>query len=94
MPMFPGVPTIAETFKGFDAGSFYAILAPAGTPQKILDKLRAAITRATDTPEAREQLARIGINVTNHSSIDTMQYIDRQIQQWSKVVKDGKIKVD
>ena len=94
MPMFPGVPTIAETFKGFDAGSFYAILAPAGTPQKILDKLRDAITRATDTPEAREQLARIGINLTNHSSIDTMQYIDRQILQWRKVVTDGKIKVD
>lgn len=94
MSMFPDVPTIAETFEGFDAGSFYAILAPLGTPQAILNKLGVAIKRATDTPEAKEQLLRLGIAVTNHSSVDTMKYIDRQIQQWRKVVSVGNIKVD
>ena len=52
----PNVPTVAETIPGFVTGSWQGLLAPAGTPQAILDKLEAEIHRIVAQPEIRQRL--------------------------------------
>ena len=52
----PNVPTIATTYPGFDFSAWFGIMAPAGTPKPILEKLHAAILTAMNTPEMKKQL--------------------------------------
>lgn len=94
MPIFPDVPTVADFIPGFDASSFYAILAPAGTPPAIVAKLNEAIKAAAAAPGVREQLIGLGIAPVLSAPADTLTYVDFQIQSWQKVVKEGNIKAE
>ena len=57
LAMFPDVPTIAETVKGFEATQWYGILAPAKVPKDYIDKLNAAIVKALHSPEVHALLS-------------------------------------
>jgi tripartite-type tricarboxylate transporter receptor subunit TctC len=60
-PIFPDVPTIAESgFKGFEASVWYALMAPAKTPAAIVDKLHAEVQKALAQPEVRERMTAVG----------------------------------
>ncbi len=61
MAALPDVPTVAEAgVPGYSALQWYGLLAPAGTPQEIIDKLQAAVAEALRLPEVRERLAQDG----------------------------------
>ena len=57
---FPDLPTVAETLPGFEAVGWQVLVAPAGTPDTILQKANADLTKAIDDPETRNRLARQG----------------------------------
>jgi hypothetical protein len=59
-PAFPDLPTIGETVPGYDAGTWSGVIAPAGLPKPILDKLNAAINRAISLPAFKERFGAIG----------------------------------
>jgi tripartite-type tricarboxylate transporter receptor subunit TctC len=60
-PIFPDVPTIAESgFKGFEASVWYALMAPAKTPAPIVDRLHAEVQKALQSPEVRERMTAVG----------------------------------
>jgi tripartite-type tricarboxylate transporter receptor subunit TctC len=60
-PIFPDVPTIAESgFKGFEASVWYALMAPANTPAAVVDKLHAEVQKALATPEVKERMTAVG----------------------------------
>jgi len=60
-PELPEVPTIAESgFKGFEASTWYGLLAPAGTPAAVVAKLNSEVNRALAAPEVRQRLAAEG----------------------------------
>lgn len=91
---FPDLPSMSEFYPAFDAGTLYAILAPAGTPQPILDKLSNAMRKVVEEPEVKEKFAGLGAELVGANPADTMKFIDDQIRQWDKVVKDANIKVN
>jgi tripartite-type tricarboxylate transporter receptor subunit TctC len=60
-PIFPDVPTIAESgFKGFEASVWYALMAPAKTPEPIVERLHAEVQKALASPEVRERMTAVG----------------------------------
>ena len=61
IPQAPDLPTVAETFPGFQFGSWNGFMAPAGTPKEIIDKLVEASIEAVNTPSVREKLVQSGI---------------------------------
>jgi tripartite-type tricarboxylate transporter receptor subunit TctC len=94
-PDLPNVPTIAESgFAGFDAPSWWAVLAPAKTPPEIIKRMNEEINKAIRTPDLAKRLDAQGIDVAGGTPEAARVFIERQMDIWSKVVKDNDIKAD
>jgi tripartite-type tricarboxylate transporter receptor subunit TctC len=93
-PVFPTVPTVAETFKGFDAVTWFGILAPAGTPQPVIAKLNAEINKALKDPAVKKAIAAEGGDVLGGTPQDFTAKIKSEIANWSSLVKESGAKVD
>lgn len=93
--MIPEVPTVDESgLAGFDSTAWYALLAPAKTPQPIIDILNRETVRALELPDIREGLIRQGAEPAGGAPSQLGAVIKADIDKWSRVVKTAKIKVD
>jgi tripartite-type tricarboxylate transporter receptor subunit TctC len=93
--LLPDVPTIAETaLPGFEAVLRYGLVAPAGTPRAIIEKLNAALNTALRSDDVRARLALDGAEPLPSTPADYAADIDREETQWSKVVKASGAKVE
>ncbi len=91
----PDLPTLAEQgFPNFEATSWFALLAPAGTPQPILDKVRAESLKVLADPEMKKKFAALGLDVVGSTAAETRAAIAEDIPKWAKVIKDAGIKID
>jgi tripartite-type tricarboxylate transporter receptor subunit TctC len=94
-PLLPDVPTLAESgLPGYEAGSWYGILAPAGTPGAIVARLNAEINNAIHQPEVRERLAAEGAEVLGGTPGDFASHIKAELSRMKKLVRDGGLKVE
>jgi tripartite-type tricarboxylate transporter receptor subunit TctC len=94
-PIFPDLPTVAEAaLPGYEAVLHYGIVAPAGTPQPIIDKLSAAMTAALAEPDVRERIAADGAEVMSMTPAEYAADIDREETKWSAIVKLSGAKVE
>jgi tripartite-type tricarboxylate transporter receptor subunit TctC len=92
---FPDLPTVAEAaLPGYEAVLHYGIVAPAGTPRAIVDKLNAALNAALAEPEVREKIIADGADPLPGTPEDYAADIDREETKWSKVVKVSGAKVE
>ena len=88
----PDVPTVQEAgFKGFEASAWFALAAPAGTPQEIIDKLNAATNAFLKSPKGKEALATLSMQAVGGSPADLKAFISSELQKWGPVVKDANI---
>ena len=91
----PGVPTVAEAgMSGGESGAWYGILAPAGTPAPILDRLAAEFAKAIQRPDVREQFDRLGIDPSNLSRSEFDKMIANENARWKPLFAATKITVD
>jgi tripartite-type tricarboxylate transporter receptor subunit TctC len=89
------LPTIAEAaLPGYDAGVWYAFLAPAGTPRDIVTKLNAEILRAASHPDVKAVLSRSAIEPIGSTPDELGKFMKAELSKWAKVVKDANIHVD
>jgi tripartite-type tricarboxylate transporter receptor subunit TctC len=94
-PALPDVPTIAESgLPGFEASSWFGILAPAGTPPAIIAKMNMEVAKWLASPEGKEKLVAIGANGAGGSPEDFARHIQAETAKWAKVVKESGAKVD
>ena len=91
----PQVPTLAESKLGAaEVSSWYGVLAPAGTPQPILERLNAEVAKALAAPEVRESLTGEGGEVLGGSPAQFAAFLKAEQARWSKVVRDSGVRVD
>ncbi len=89
------IPTIAEQgYPGFEASQWYGILAPAGTPQPIVDRLNAEVRKAMTDPEIVAALAREGADVWVTTPDEFRAYIAQEIPRWGDIVRKAKIRIE
>ncbi|MDB5900929.1 MAG: tripartite tricarboxylate transporter substrate binding protein [Ramlibacter sp.] len=94
----PDVPTVEEaggpSLKGFEASSWFGLLAPAGTPMDIVNKLQQETAKALATPAMKERLLAQGAIPSGNTPAQFAQMIDRESKKWAPVVKASGAKVD
>ena len=89
------VPTASEAgYPGFEVGSTYAILAPAATPQPVLQRLNREIARILQMTDVQARFQAMGIERASATPEETTQRLGQELAKWGKVIKDGGIKVD
>ena len=94
-PIMPDLPTLAESgFPGFEATSWFGLLAPAGTPRPIVDKVHQQAVKIAAMPDVREKLAQIGLDTTGEGPDAMAAIIKADIAKWAKVIKDANIKAE
>ena len=92
LPAMPDVPTVAETLPGFESSQWFGILAPAGTPRPIIERLHQAITAASRTNDLKEKFAAMSMEPVNSTPEDFAKVIREESVTWAKVVKAAGIK--
>ena len=90
-PLLPNVPTVAETYPGFEASSWVGVIAPAGLPKEVADKLRNAIRRAFNAPALKEQLLAEGYDIEVSSSDDFVARVRAESDRLGALIKDKKL---
>ena len=84
----PQLPTLAESgLPGFESGTWYAVLTPAGTPREAVARLSAEIGKLTQHPDTREKLAAQGAEALTMTPGETAGYIRSEVAKWGKVVE-------
>jgi tripartite-type tricarboxylate transporter receptor subunit TctC len=91
----PELPTIAESgFPGYEASSWYGILAPAGTPREIVAKLNAELSKALEQPEVRSSLLAEGAEPAGGSPERFAAHIRSEKERLGKLIRDAKIRLE
>jgi tripartite-type tricarboxylate transporter receptor subunit TctC len=92
-PVLPDVPTIAEAgVPGYEANNWWGIMAPAGAPKEIVDRLYRDIQATLKSPELTAAFDREGAAAVTMSTEEFSRYIENEIVKWGRVVKEGNIK--
>jgi tripartite-type tricarboxylate transporter receptor subunit TctC len=87
MVSLPDIPTIAETLPGFDSAAWFAVVAPAKTPQAVVNKINADINEALRQPEIRQRLAELSAEPVGGTPQETGAYMREEVERWRKVIQ-------
>ena len=88
----PDMPTVAEAgVPGYAAGTWYGVLAPAGTPQEIVARLNAEFNALLQLPEVREALAKQGLAAVVDRPERLGGLLGQELERWSRVVAQARI---
>ena len=87
LPEFPNLPTIAETVPGFEATGWFALVAPTGTPDEIVQQAHKDLNAVLQMPAVKDRLAALGTIVRPMSVADTNAYLRKEQEVWRPVVK-------
>ena len=92
----PDVPTVEEAagLKGFEASSWFGLLAPAGTPMDIVNRIQQEVAKSLNTPAIKEKLLAQGAIPSGNTPAEFAKLIDAEHKKWAKVVKDSGARVD
>ena len=90
----PQYPTIAETYPGFDATSFQAVITRAGLPPAVLDKLSTDIRAVVASPEFRDRTRHLGVDPMGSTPAETDGYLHGEIKKWADIVAQARLKID
>ena len=80
-------------FPGFEAVPWFGLMAPAGTPPAIIDKLHRETVRVLALPDVRKRLEELGLDVIGGSPAELAAVIRSETPQWAKVIKEAGIKL-
>lgn len=92
--ILPDTPTVAESgYPGFEANTWYGIIAPAGVPDDIVSKLNCELTRIVNSSNVREYLLTAGFEVQTNTPQQFGEFIRQEIAKWATVVRSSRLKI-
>ena len=93
--VLPEVPTVAEAgVPSYEAVNWWGIVAPAGTPQPVIDRVHKALTAVQTSPEVQKQFSSEGAEIVQMSPPEFGAFMEREMKKWERVVKEGHIKAE
>ncbi len=94
MASLPDVPAMAETLPGFEAVAWYAIVAPAGTPAAVVDKINAGVNEALRDPEVQKRFANLSAETVGGTPQATASYFRDETARWKNVITAAHVTLD
>jgi len=95
IPAIPDVPTLSEAgLPGYEATNWWGIVAPAGTPRPIVERLHRELNAVIASAETRKRFEAEGADAMPMSSAEFGRFITTEIAKWARVVKDANIRAD
>ena len=93
--LLPDVPTAAQAgVKGYEAGNWFGIFAPAGTPREIVERVNAAINRSMSRPEMKDKLLSQGADALTGTPAELAALVQRELAKFAKIIKAAGVRVD
>jgi tripartite-type tricarboxylate transporter receptor subunit TctC len=93
-PLVPDLPTMAESgYPGFEAVPWFGLVAPAGTPSDVLDRLHDETVKTLAMADVRRKFGELGIEPVGNSRAEFAAIIRREIPEWAKVIRDAGIRL-
>jgi tripartite-type tricarboxylate transporter receptor subunit TctC len=93
-PIFPDIPTVAETVPGYETNAWGGIVVPVGTPRPIVTKLNTEINKALQTPTLKERYAQIEAEPVGGTPEQFAAFVKKETAKWAEVVKKSGAKLD
>ena len=94
-PGLPNVPTIAKSgYPGFEASTWWALVAPAGTPREVVERLSVETRKALASAKFQERLLQVGGQVTGSSPSELAAFLKADRAKWGQIIRDAQIKPD
>jgi tripartite-type tricarboxylate transporter receptor subunit TctC len=93
-PAYPDIPAVSETVPGYQSTLWYALLAPARTSPAIIKRVHTETITALAVPQMREQFMALGATPVGNTPQELQAFIGKEIQMWTKLVKQANIKLD
>jgi tripartite-type tricarboxylate transporter receptor subunit TctC len=90
----PNLPTVAESYPGFESGTWFALLAPAGTPREVIARINGAVAKVVQMPDVREKIVAQGGEPLSGTPQQVGAYIRAEVAKWGKVVRASGAKVE
>jgi tripartite-type tricarboxylate transporter receptor subunit TctC len=95
LSQLPNVPTFEEEgIRGFDVTNWYGVMAPAGTPRDIVQKLNADINKAMQVPEVRQRLEAVGTQLNEQSAAQFEAFMKAEVAKYAKLIKSANIRIE
>jgi len=94
-PAFPNVPTVIESgVPGFVVIGWFGLMAPAGTPKAIVDRLHAATVKAVNSPDTRLQLIQTGADPAPNSPEEFAKFVRTEYERYGRLIREAGIKLE
>lgn len=90
----PDVPTVAETYPGFEVSTWYGLLAPAHTPRDIITRVQQETVKVLALPDVRARLATLGFDLGGTTPAEFAALLRSDLARWQKVIREGGIKAE
>jgi len=94
VPQLKDVPAIAETLPGFENLGWFGLMAPAGTPSAVTEKVYRDTAKALEAPDLRKRLEDIGMVPVGNAPVDFAKAIREEAVRWAKVIRERKLEVN
>ena len=95
LPAFPAVATFEESgVSGMIIEHWWGVMAPAGTPRPVIEKLRVEFVNAVNAPDVRERFAALAVEPKTTTPEEFRALLDQDVKRWAKVVREAGIKID
>jgi tripartite-type tricarboxylate transporter receptor subunit TctC len=88
------LPAMNELLPGYEVTQWYGLLAPAGVPRDIVDRLHREIVRAVANPKVSQLLTNLGTQPTTNTPDEFAAFIKSETEKWGRVIRNAKIPVD
>lgn len=93
-PLAPDAPTVSSVLPGYNAESWFAILAPAGTPKEVIAKLNQALNKTLAVPDIQMKLNNYGLSAVTSTPEELRERIAKEVERWGDVIRKSGIKLD
>jgi tripartite-type tricarboxylate transporter receptor subunit TctC len=90
----PDIPTVAETIPGFEASGWFALYAPAGTPQSIVIAINKAANKVLELPEVKKRYSDLGADVVGGTPDKLRDQVKREMAKWSELIRTTGIQAE